>query len=843
MASESVFVCPLLNGVHARPASAMEEVARRFGSEILILNERTGHKANAKSVLSLVGADIKHQDACRLLIAGQDEAQAFAAMDSFIRNDFPACDEPLPDPVPGDGQVFLPRSLRRIMVHYYTGTAVVQGIGEGRGVIINQVWSFEQVTAIPALALEAEMARMEQALDQLRGRFQDKLHPGIGDTEKKILEAHLSILRDPELHQWIVQKMRRSRCSVAQAIVLAVRHFGDMLKATGSALLRERIIDIQDVCAQLIREIYGDIFPSAEAHLAGPSVVVAENLTPSQFLALDRTRLKGLILTQGGLTSHTIILARSFDIPTVTNLTAVSLPELADRQIILDADRGIVVMDPSADTERFYQREQQTLQRRRDYLARFARQPAQTRDGQRMEVAANVTTAAEVATVMAHGAEGVGLFRTEMLFLERNQPPTEEEQYHIYLEAVTGAAGRPVIFRTLDVGGDKPLAYLNIPGEANPFLGYRAIRMYPEYEEVFRTQLRAILRASAHGPAKLMIPMVCCLEEIRWTRTVLTAVQQELDRQQVAYDHLMPLGIMVEVPSLAFMIDQLAAEVDFFSIGTNDLAQYFLAADRENRKLSSLYSYWHPSFLRLLQAIVNDAHRMGKWVGMCGEMAGDLMALPLLVGLGLDEISLGASHIPAIKAAITQTDAARCRDMIPLALGCDTILEVRQLLKNFQGTGNHRPLVAEELIHFEDPFSSKEDAIKAAVDYLYVCGRTNDPQAVEEAIWQREEVYSTGLGFGFAIPHCKSDAMRANSVSILRLKHPVVWNSLDGQPVELIILLAIRQSDKNNTHMRIFAQLARKIMHEEFRQQLLAAADPAAILTCLVEALSLEPGG
>ncbi|MFH1419422.1 MAG: phosphoenolpyruvate--protein phosphotransferase, partial [Planctomycetota bacterium] len=581
-------------------------------------------------------------------------------------------------------------------------------------------------------------------------------------------------------------------------------------------------------------------FQAAGIDLTEPSVVLAKNLTPRQFLSLDKRLLKALVLEHAGTTSHTVILARSFNIPTLTGVANLRANVLVGHEVIVDANLGIVITEINPLVRRYYERELRKLAHRRNRLTEHSQAPAVTRDGQRLEVAANVATADELAPAFEQGAEGIGLFRTEMLFLDRGETPSEEEQLAVYSRALEAVGGRPVIMRTIDIGGDKPVSYLHLDQEANPFLGYRGVRIYREHRDVITTQLRAIIRASAFGSVRVMVPMVCSVEEVRWVKGRIAEIQEELKAAGVAFDPAMQIGIMVEVPSVAFVLDQLCAEVDFFSIGTNDLMQYFLAVDRDNEKVADLYNARHPAFLRLLAKIAEDARRHNRWVGMCGEMARDVRNLPLLVGLGLDEISVAAQDVLPLKAAVTQLSAAECREILAAALACRDIAEVDAVLATFSSRGAAGSLLEPELITVDSDSISKEEVIKEIVDAFHGAQRTDDPLAVEEAVWAREEIHSTALGHGFAIPHCKTDSLAANSIGVARLKQPIEWESVDGDPVQYVILLGIRESDKDGTHMKVFSTLARKLMHEEFRARLLGASDRDAIYAYLAGELGLS---
>ncbi|MFQ5500942.1 MAG: phosphoenolpyruvate--protein phosphotransferase, partial [Phycisphaerae bacterium] len=827
MIHQFTFRCPLPNGLHARPASRLADVAGRFTSEVILINERSGAEANAKSALSIIAVGVKLDDTCRIRVAGADAEIALAAIRDFAESVLPHCDEPLPMPTVGT-EVVLPRLLRNAEVRWYPGTPVSGGIGQGVVVVATASALPAELAQEPAGSRDEEQLKIDHAIAAVRSHLEAKLAAQPSDIEAGILRAHLSIAGDVALAECLTKFISAGH-SAGQAIVKAGAFFVSQLKDADSAYVRERAVDVEDICQQILEEAYGKRFQAVGIKLTEPSIVLAKNLTPRQFLALDRRWLNALVLEQGGTTSHTVILARSFDIPTLTDVANLRANLSVGYEAIVDANLGIVIPEINGIVRRYYARELQTRSRWRKKLAAHIHTPAMTRDGQRLEVAANIATLEELASAFEQGAEGIGLFRSEMLFMDRLAAPSEEEQYGVYTQAAQAADRRPVIIRTLDIGGDKPLPYLPMSREANPFLGYRGVRLYPEYQEMITTQLRAIIRASAFGSLRVMAPMVCSVDEVRWVKARIAEIQAELRGGGVAFDPAMQIGIMVEVPSIAFVLDQLCAEVEFFSIGTNDLMQYFLAVDRDNEKVASLYNARHPAFLRLLARIVDEVHRHGRWVGMCGEMARDPENLPLLIGLGLDEISVAAPDVLALKAAVTRHSAADCRDVLVAALACRNMTEVESVLASFRGCGNARCLLESELITVDSGSTSSEEVIKEIVDAFHVSQRTHDAVAVEEAVWAREEIHSTGLGHGFAIPHCKTDAMAANSIGVVRLKQPIDWDSVDGEPVQCVILLAIRESDRDGTHMKIFSTLARKLMHEDFRERMRAARDGNAI--------------
>jgi multiphosphoryl transfer protein len=580
----------------------------------------------------------------------------------------------------------------------------------------------------------------------------------------------------------------------------------------------------------------------AAVELSEPSVLVAETLAPQQLLELDRHWLKAIVLEHSGATSHAAILARSLGVPTLAGVRNARLVLTPGLEVVVDANRGFVIPQVAPAVRRFYEREQKTLQKRKESGSWHADKSAISADGRRVEVAANASSGEELTLAFQNDADGIGLFRTEMIFLGREEPPSEQEQFAIYSEAARSAGGRPVIIRTFDIGGDKKVPYLNLPHEDNPFLGYRGVRVYPEHHELLLAQLCAILRASAAGSVQIMAPMIASLEELRAFKAAVAQAKQHLAQNGVTFQPDVKIGIMVEVPSVAFVLDQLCAEVDFFSIGTNDLSQYFFAVDRGDPRIGSLFTVRHPGFLRFLELIVEQIHQAGKWVGMCGEMAADVRNLPLLLGLGLDEISVPAAEVHEFKRAIAKLDTADCLSLLGRAITFGETAEVDKLLAAHQ-PHQREPLLCDELVLLGSTSQTKEEVIQEMVDAFYISSRIEDRDLVEEALWTREAEYSTGLGHGFAIPHCKTDAVATNSICILRLNEPINWDSIHGEQVRMVVLLALRKSEIANTHMQVFSSLARKLDDDDFRQRLLSLETANQVTTYLAEQLGISVEG
>jgi len=829
MAPEFTFVCPLPNGFHARPASHLANVANDFISESVLTNLRNGSVANIKSVLSIIAADIRWNDECSVRVHGSDEQVASSALRRFVGKDLPAFDEPLTNVLPDPTTGRLPRSLRSAGLKAYFGLPVSRGIARGRAVVLRTIEIQSEPLGRNGLEPIRESERVKQSVAATLSRIRGKLQGHVSGIEAGILQAHLAILGDVSFMNKLLERVEQGH-SAARAVMDAGEFFSDLLRKSENPYTRERALDIQDICLELLEDVQGPR-SSSSVELKEPSTIIAENLTPQQLLALDRKWISALVLESAGTTSHTVILARSLGIPTLVG--AKNIGELAPGQdVLVDANRGFLLPESTDVVRRFYEREAKTLERRRAALASYAMRPAVTSDGRVLEVAANVSSAEELTTVFQNGADGIGLFRTEMLFLGREAAPSEEEQFQVYVEAVRAANGKPLILRTIDVGGDKPLPYLNLPQERNPFLGYRGVRMYPEHQELPEAQLRAILRASAFGAIQLMVPMVSAVDEILWIKARIAQVQEDLSSRSISFDRSMRVGMMIEVPSVAFILDQLGRELDFFSIGTNDLSQYFLAVDRDNSRVAGLSNAKHPGFLSFLRQIVAGVHKHRKWIGMCGDMAADLRNLPLLVGLGLDEISVPATEIPIVKERIARLTVPDCQKLLFEATRCQSVSAVESFLDRESNEAS-RSLLDRELVLLDGEIDSKEEAIRDIVDALYVQGRTDEPDRLEEAIWTRESIYSTGLGHGFAIPHCKTEVVNASSIGILKLPRPIDWGALDGEPVEFVILLAAREPDSNGAHLRVFSKLARSLMNEEFREQLLEAQDREAVLSQL----------
>lgn len=814
------FLCPLPNGLHARPAWELKEQCAQWQSDITLINHRLNNRADAKSSLALIGTCTLFNDSCSLEITGSDEEQARRELERWINTRFIDSDSIQPSAAELISHP-LPRSLVYLNPDVFYGTVLANGVGEGT----LTVWQSDNLDAYRAIPASAEDGtRLEHSMASLAERLNQQLRERDGES-KTILSAHLSLIMDDEFAGNIRRLCHEQALGLGAAIVRNMEEVCEKLASSSSDYLRERVSDIRDISEQLLHIAWPECQPQNRLQLLGPTILVAEDLTPSQFLSLELRHLKGMVLEKTGRTSHTLILARASAIPVLSGLATSGLLRHAGHPAVLDAQCGVLAIDPTASVKGYYAVARKLEEKRQYRQSLDAALPAMSADGYSMDIAANIGS-----------AQGVGLFRTEMLYLDRDSAPDEQEQFEAYQQVLIAAGDKPIIFRTMDIGGDKQIRYLNIPQEENPFLGYRAVRIYPEFTALFHTQLRAILRAAAYGQARLMIPMVHSLDQILWVKNALRQVQAELKAEGLRHAQSLPLGIMVEVPSVCYIIDHFCEEVDFFSVGSNDMTQYLYAVDRNNPRVSPLYNPITPSFLRMLQQIVSVAHRHEKWVGICGELGGEHRYLPLLLGLGLDELSMSGPRIPAIKSALRKLNSADCRKLASQACECRSSEDIEVLLDTFSPPDEVRPLLALENISFNEELVSKEQVIQYLCGNLAVNGRTDHALELEEDIWQREDIVTTAVGFGVAIPHTKSQWIRHSSISIARLPRPIDWRSEMGE-VELVIMLTLGAGEGIN-HVKVFSQLARKLVNKAFRERLFSADDAESLIALLTSEIA-----
>jgi phosphoenolpyruvate-protein phosphotransferase len=563
-----------------------------------------------------------------------------------------------------------------------------KGLPASTGIAIGAAWLYRPVNVVinkhtvtdPA----AEWVRLQNALSMARVQLQaleERAKTALGANEAAIFGAHLLFVEDEELLQTVQDLITNERLNAEAAVHDGFEHYAQALDSLAEEYFKARAQDVRDVRQRVLRCLQGKT--EAEDTLNHPGIVLAEDLTPSDTIQFDRANILGLCTVRGGPTSHTAIIARGLGVPAVVSVP-LALDEIDDGTLmILDGESGDVIVGPTlAELERAKQRQAEWQTAHATQLS-AAMRPAVTLDGKRVEVVANIGSAEEAERALEQGGEGVGLFRTEFLYLGRDSMPSEQEQTAAYRAVFQVLGLRPIVVRTLDIGGDKAVSYLGLNVEPNPFLGWRAIRMIRERPDILEGQLRALLAAAAGlgTDLRIMLPMVSSLGEIERAREILELAKSKLQAADRLVAEHVQFGIMVEVPSAALLADVLAQHVDFFSIGTNDLTQYTLAVDRTNERVAGLASPYHPAVLRLIEMTIKSAHVHGKWVGLCGELAGDVLAVPVLLGLGLDEFSMAVSSIPAVKDAIRQWTLPGARQVASEALGLPTAIQVIEYLK------------------------------------------------------------------------------------------------------------------------------------------------------------------
>ncbi len=829
------FAFPLAGGLHARPASLLRDACRPFAAAVVFRNLRNRRRADAASVLELVASDTAGGDPCLLETSGPQEREAAAALRAFVERDLPGADDEAPPAADAAGASWLPPVFAGNSGSLLRGRPLAPGLGRGRILRLAGRASFPKRFAAGKRDAAREQELFRRAVAEVEAGLADLAARASGPAAA-IFKAQQAIAADPGFTGRVAGLIAKKRLSSGAAIEQAAGHYAGMLRRSSSAYLRERAGDVRDIAAQLAERLYGAAPAARPAPpRRGPFIVAAPSLSASELPVLKRCGLRGLILGDVGATAHVTILARSLSVPAVS-VDPGALARIADgAEALVDGRRGLALIAPGAALKRYYRLEEAAARELRQKRGAWRRRPGRTRDGKRVEIAANVGRPEELPAAWAAGAEGIGLFRSEFLFLDRREPPGEEEQFAAYARAARSAGGRPVIVRTLDVGGDKPLPYLKLPPEANPFLGRRAVRFYAEQADLIRCQLRAMLRAARRGRLKIMVPMVAAPGEVRLVRDLLKEAAAELRRRRVPHARAVELGIMVETPAAALAVDSLAREADFFSVGSNDLLQYVMAVDRGDPALAALYDPLHPAFLRLLAGAARQARRARRWLGLCGEMAGSADLLPLLAGMGFDELSMAPGLIPEAKERLALLDAAACRRLLGRALRCGEAAEVRALLREFAardaGAARRQPF-APGLVRLGSASRSAAEAIRELCAMLELDGRVRDALALEEAAWRREETYATDLGLGFALPHAKSPAVREAAVAFLRPSRPFRWAAGSGTPVRGVLLIAVPEGG-GEEHLRLIAGLSRRLVHGEFRRALLEARSAAAALAAL----------
>lgn len=561
----------------------------------------------------------------------------------------------------------------------------IKGIGASAGIAVAKAFVMETPSFdIPSHKIEdvaAEKARFQDAIAQSKTELEEiREHTlrELGPDKAEIFSAHLLIVEDPEIVSQVNDKIESENMNAAKALDEVAQTMIMIFESMDNEYMRERAADVRDVTKRVMAHILGVTFVTP-ASISEEVIIIAEDLTPSDTAQLNRKYVKGFATNIGGRTSHSAIMSRSLEIPAVVG-TKVALEEIKNGDlVIIDGTEGDVFVNPSEDLVKEYEGKRADFEAYKEELKQLVNEESITADGHKVKLAANIGTPNDLEGVLKNGSDAIGLYRTEFLYMDSETFPTEEEQYTAYKTVLEGMEGKQVVIRTLDIGGDKELSYLDLPKEMNPFLGYRAIRLCLEETDLFRTQLRALLRASAHGNLAIMFPMIATLEEFRAAKALLLEEEAKLKEEGIEVGQY-ETGMMVEIPSTAVMAKQFAKEVDFFSVGTNDLIQYTMAADRMNEKVSYLYQPFNPAILNLLHNVITEAHKAGKWVGMCGEMAGEELAIPILLGLGLDEFSMSASSVLRARSLVKRLTKTETEAIVNEVLNMDTAEDVVNFL-------------------------------------------------------------------------------------------------------------------------------------------------------------------
>ena len=567
------------------------------------------------------------------------------------------------------------------------GTGASAGIGIGSAVIVEEaqlVIEQRVVTDVDA-ELERFKGTLEKAVEETNTLSQT-LAERVGEKEAEILQGHIMLLSDPMLTGEIENAIKAGTNAEA-AIETVCTMYADMFASMDDELMQQRATDMRDIKTRMQKILLG-IRSVDIASLPAGSILVAKDLTPSMTAGINPANVVGIVTELGGRTSHSAILARALEIPAVVAVGGL-METIADGDaVVLDGEDGSVFVNPDEETAAKYAAKRETFLKEKKELEQYIGKPSVTKDGVRVEVVANIGRPEDVDKVLQYDAEGVGLFRTEFLFMDRNEMPTEEEQFEAYKKVAVALAGKPVIIRTLDIGGDKEIPYMGLEKDENPFLGYRAIRFcLDRREDIYKPQLRALLRASAYGDIRIMVPLVTCLDELREVKAMVAELKSELDEKNIPYNKDIKVGIMVETAAASLMADAFAKEADFFSIGTNDLTQYTMSVDRGNKKISYLYSTFNPAVLRSIRHIISCARAEGIMVGMCGEAASDPMMIPLLLAFGLNEFSMSASAILKSRKMITEYSTKELQAVADKALSFVTTAEIEAYMKNFVENG------------------------------------------------------------------------------------------------------------------------------------------------------------
>lgn len=560
-----------------------------------------------------------------------------------------------------------------------------KGIAASDGVAMGKVYLFEKTEliinqeSIQENQVDAEINSVTEAIEAYRLDLENRVVTS--DAEAGVRDAHIELVTDPALLEMVTGKISNDLNNAELALDNAINEMAIVFEMMDDEYLSERAADYRDIGENIMYKLK-NVQPKTLSSLDDDYIIVAEELTPTDTSTMDKEHVLGLAMNLGGKTSHSSIIAQTLGIPAVVGMNDITSKVKSGDFIILDALEGVIITDPDEDTVKEYQEKFETIKADKELAEKYKFQEAKTKDGKALEVVSNIGGISDLKDAIEEGAEGVGLFRTEFLYMDSNDFPSEEKQFAVYKEAAELLGEKPLIIRTLDIGGDKGLDYFEFPKEENPFLGWRALRVQFDRTDILRTQLRAILRASAFGNVKILLPMIISVNEIKTVLAHLEEYKEELRKEGVEFDEDIEVGIMVETPASVFVADELSKYADFFSIGTNDLTQYILAVDRGNDKISHLYDYFNPAVLRAIKQVIDASHRHDKWTGMCGSMSSDTMATYILLGLGLDEFSVVGSKVGQVKAIINNSNLAEAEKFAEEILAMDDVSQIRKTLKD-----------------------------------------------------------------------------------------------------------------------------------------------------------------
>ena len=642
-------------GLHMRPAGVFAKGMAKFDSDVTI--NFNGKATNGKSLLNIIGACIKCGSEVEIQCDGADEEEALKTAIEMSKSKFEV----------------------KIM---YTGIGASAGIGIGSAVIVKEPSLAYDNKAVSDV--DAEKKRLAEALDKCIAKTQamaDDMKERVGEKEAEILEGHVLLLMDPEMTGQMETSIADDKMCAEAAVEKICDYYMQMFSSIDDEMFQQRATDVCDIKTRLLK-ILLDVEDVDLANVPEGTVLVAEDLTPSMTAGINPKNVTGILTEVGGKTSHSAILARALEIPAVLSIPGITEKISNGDKVVLDGSEGQTYINPDEKLQAEYEQKRVAYLEEKAALAQFVGRETKTADGVKVELCANIGKPEDALKVVECDGEGIGLFRTEFLFMDRPQIPTEEEQFAAYKKVAETLEGKPVIIRTLDVGGDKEIPYLALEKEENPFLGFRAIRLCLKREDLYRPQLKALLRASAYGDIRIMVPMVTCLDELRAVKNMIAELKEELKAEGVAYDENIKVGIMIETPAASLMADVFAKEADFFSIGTNDLTGYTMAVDRGNAEVAYLYSAYNPAVLRSIERVIKAGRAEGIMVGMCGEAAADPLLAPLLISFGMNEFSVSATSILATRKGISLWTKEEADAVAAKAMSLTTEAEVEAYLKS-----------------------------------------------------------------------------------------------------------------------------------------------------------------